>query len=59
MEQRINVDRLEQAAELFGSFDSNVRLIEQEYGVQVLFRDTELKISGRSEERRVGKECRL
>ena len=43
MEQRINVDRLEQAAELFGSFDSNVRLIEQEYGVQVLFRDTELK----------------
>ena len=46
MEQRINVDRLEQAAELFGSFDSNVRLIEQEYGVQVLFRDTELKISG-------------
>lgn len=46
MEQRINVDRLEQAAELFGSFDSNVRLIEHEYGVQVLFRDTELKISG-------------
>ncbi len=46
MEQRITVDRLEQAAELFGSFDSNVRLIEQEYGVQVLFRDTELKISG-------------
>jgi phosphate starvation-inducible PhoH-like protein len=46
LEQRINVDRLEQAAELFGSFDSNVRLIEQEYGVQVLFRDTELKISG-------------
>ncbi len=46
MEQRINVDRLEQAAELFGSFDSNVRLIEQEYGVQVVFRDTELKISG-------------
>ncbi|MCI8396074.1 MAG: phosphate starvation-inducible protein PhoH, partial [Acutalibacter sp.] len=37
---------MEQAAELFGSFDSNVRLIEQEYGVQVLFRDTELKISG-------------
>ena len=46
MEQRINVDRLEQAAELFGSFDSNVRRIEHDSGGQGLFRDTELKISG-------------
>lgn len=46
MEIRINVDRIEQAAELFGSFDSNMRLIEQEYGVAVVFRDSELKITG-------------
>ncbi len=46
MEQRINLERVEQAAELFGSFDENIRLIEQEYGVTLIFRDSELKISG-------------
>ena len=46
MEVKINVDRIEQAAELFGSFDGNMRLIEQEYGVAVVFRDSELKVSG-------------
>lgn len=46
MEVRISVDRMEQAAELFGSFDGNMRLIEREYGVSVVFRDSELKISG-------------
>ncbi len=46
MEQRINVDRIEQAEELFGSFDSNIKLIEKEYGVALVFRDSELKITG-------------
>ncbi|WP_243111136.1 PhoH family protein [Acutalibacter sp. 1XD8-33] len=46
MEQRISVDRLEQAEELFGSFDSNIKLIEKEYGVALVFRDSELKITG-------------
>ena len=46
MEQRINLDRMEQAAELFGSFDSHIRLIEREYGVTAIFRDTELKVTG-------------
>ena len=32
IEQVINVDRMEQAVSLFGSFDENVRLIEQHYG---------------------------
>ena len=50
MEQRINLDRLEQATELFGSFDGNMRLIEKEYGVTVVFRDTELKVSGEDPE---------
>ena len=36
MEQNINFDRMEQAAELFGSFDENIRLIEKEYHVQVV-----------------------
>lgn len=46
MEIKISLDRMEQAAELFGSFDSNIRLIEQEYGVSLVFRDSELKING-------------
>ncbi len=50
MEQRINVDRIEQAEELFGSFDSNIKLIEREYGVSLVFRDSELKITGENPE---------
>jgi phosphate starvation-inducible PhoH-like protein len=46
LEIKISLDRMEQAAELFGSFDSNIRLIEQEYGVSLVFRDSELKING-------------
>lgn len=49
MEQNINFDRMEQAAELFGSFDENIRLIEKEYHVTLLFRDSELKITGDEE----------
>ena len=51
MEIKISVDRIEQAEELFGSFDGNMRLIEQEYGVAVVFRDSELKVSGPDPER--------
>ena len=38
VEQLINIDRMEHALALFGSFDENVRLIEQEYGVTVTCR---------------------
>lgn len=48
-EQIINVDRLEQAVSLFGSFDQNVKLIEDEYGVSVISRGSDLKISGEPE----------
>ena len=46
MEQKINLDRFDQASELFGSFDENIRMIEREYGVSLIFRDSELKITG-------------
>ena len=49
MEQIINVDRMEQAVALFGNFDENIRLLEQEYGVTILTRDSELKITGEPE----------
>lgn len=45
-EQIINVERMEQALSLFGSFDSNIRLVEQEYNVAILARGTDIKISG-------------
>ncbi len=48
-EQIINVDRMEQAVALFGSFDENVRLIEREYGVDIIMRGSDLKLSGEAE----------
>ena len=35
MEQRISIERMEQAVNLFGSFDENVRLIESEFKVTI------------------------
>ncbi len=45
-EQRINIDRMEQAVALFGSFDENVKLIESVYGVKIVGRGGEIKVSG-------------
>ncbi len=48
-EQLISIDRMEQAVSLFGSFDENVRLLEQHYHVSILNRGGDLKISGEPE----------
>ncbi len=48
-EQIINIDRMEQAVALFGTFDENIRIIQNEYMVSVVCRDSELKISGEPE----------
>lgn len=48
-EQIISVDRMEHAVSLFGSFDENIRQIEQEYSVQVVSRGSDLKISGEAD----------
>jgi phosphate starvation-inducible PhoH-like protein len=40
---------MEQIINVFGSMDENIRIIEQEFGVQIVNRDTELKISGDEE----------
>ena len=50
MEQRIEIDRLEQAVNLFGSFDENIRLIEAEFQVAVTNRDGELRLTGEPED---------
>lgn len=49
IEQLVNIDRMEHALALFGSFDENVRLIEQQYNVTVTCRDTEIKVFGDEE----------
>ena len=46
MEQRISIERLEQAVNIFGSFDENIRLLEKEFDVAVTNRDGELRING-------------
>ena len=46
MESIIVIDRIENIVELFGSFDENVKIIENEYAVSVVERDSQLKISG-------------
>ncbi len=48
-EQRINIDRMEQAVALFGSFDENIKLVEHEYNVTVIGRGSELKVTGEPE----------
>ena len=48
-EQIIHVDRVEHLINLFGSFDENTKILEREYGVIILCRDTELKICGEPE----------
>ena len=40
---------MENAVALFGSFDTNIKLIEKEFGVRVTCRDSELKLEGDAE----------
>jgi len=49
-EQRIDIDRMEQAVVLFGNFDENIKLIEKEYNVSILGRGSEIKVSGEPED---------
>ena len=48
-EQTMDIDRMENVINVFGSFDENLRLIEAELGVRVTDRESELKISGEAE----------
>ena len=49
MEQIVSIDRMEQAVSLFGRMDENIRLIEQQYGVSILSRDSDIKVVGEPE----------
>ncbi len=45
-EQIINIDRMEHAVALFGSFDENIELIRRAFSVDILCRGAEIKVSG-------------
>ena len=49
IEQSISIERMEQAVNLFGAFDENIRIIERELDVTVVNRESSLKISGEGE----------
>ena len=44
-ERTINAERVEQLIDVFGSFDENVKKIEQAFGVHITNRNTELKVT--------------
>lgn len=48
-EQSVSIERMEEAVNLFGAFDENIRLVEQEFQVSIINRDGELKVSGEGE----------
>lgn len=49
IEKTIDIDRMEQAVQLFGRFDENIKELEKEYGVTILSRGTDIKVSGDAE----------
>ena len=51
VEQSISIERLEEAVNLFGSMDENVKIIERELDVTVVSRDGRLKVAGEDGER--------
>ena len=50
MDQRIGIERMEEAINLFGSFDENIRLLEAEFRVSIVNREGEIVISGEPED---------
>ncbi|MEA5010609.1 MAG: PhoH family protein [Angelakisella sp.] len=57
VEQIINIERMEHAMTLFGSNDENSRQIERQYGVSILFRGTDIKVSGEAEKILMASKC--
>ncbi len=49
IERIVNAERIEDIISVFGSFDENIRRIEESLTVSIVNRDTELKISGDEE----------
>ncbi len=50
IDKTIEVERMEHVIQVFGSFDQNLRIIENELGVKVLDRDDQLHVCGEAED---------
>ena len=50
IERIVNADRVDDLIAVFGSFDENIKRIEDHLGVRIVNRDTELKVSGDEEQ---------
>ena len=48
-EKTLNVERMDHIINVFGSFDGNLKLIEDEMNVRITDRDSEIKITGDEE----------
>ncbi|MDI6617421.1 MAG: PhoH family protein [Clostridiales bacterium] len=48
-EANVKVNNINEVALLFGSFDSNIKLVEKQYGVNILNRSDEIKITGKEQ----------
>lgn len=49
LDKSVSFGSIDRVASLFGSFDENIRAIEKEYGVNIVSRGEQLKISGDAE----------
>ena len=50
IERTVNAERMEQIIEVFGSFDENVKKIEDAFQIHIINRGTELKVLGDEEQ---------
>lgn len=48
-EKLITVDSMDQALAFFGDYDENINLIQRQYGVVILCRGTDIRVSGEEE----------
>ena len=49
LERTIGIERIENIIALFGSFDENIKMVENEFSVHIINRDSQIKISGEEE----------
>ena len=49
-EQLISVERMDHVLALFGNFDTNIKLVEEKYGVKIILRGTDIKVAGEPEQ---------
>ena len=56
-EKHLEVDNVEQILNIFGNFDSNIKIIENHYNVQIVHRGTTLKIAGEESNAEKAQRC--